>query len=113
MLARALDPLGVVEMASDGMDALKKLESRDYDLVLLDLHMPKVDGFMILRSLRETERSKDTPVLVITADVAFEARDEAMRLGATQAISKPFSPVAVRKLAQEHLAKGRADTATS
>lgn len=100
LLARALGTLGSVEMATDGVDALKRIEERRYDLVLLDLHMPKIDGFMTLRSLRENAHNADTPVLVITADVAFEAREEALRLGATQAISKPFSPSAVRTLAE-------------
>ena len=61
------------------------------DLVMLDLHMPKVDGFAVLKQLRESEPAGEfLPVLVLTGDNSSEIRSQALKAGATDFLGKPI-----------------------
>jgi len=62
------------------------------DLIVLDLMMPEVDGFEMLRRLKEDEETKDIPVVVCTVRSDPEDRAEALRLGASRYLTKPFEP---------------------
>jgi DNA-binding response OmpR family regulator len=73
--------------ARDGEQAIAELGAGQFDLLLLDLHMPRVDGFTVLRSLQDQER-KDMKVIVLTADDAV--REETMALGADAFLTKPL-----------------------
>jgi DNA-binding response OmpR family regulator len=73
--------------ARDGEQAIAELGAGQFDLLLLDLHMPRVDGFTVLRSLQDQER-KDLKVIVLTADDAV--REETMALGADAFLTKPL-----------------------
>ncbi len=77
-----------VELAATGGEGLKKLESRGYDLVLLDLMMPDMSGMDVLRLLRE--RDRDTPVFMITAYGSVDVAVEALKSGANDYFSKPW-----------------------
>lgn len=90
MYSRLLRPLGDVEQASDGGAALKLLSVRKYDVILLDLHMPVIDGFTVLGVL-ETKQgpNRDTPVYVITADTTEQARAQTFARGAVCFLTKP------------------------
>src|SRR6185369_5396227 len=61
-----------VDVAGDGQRALEMAQARQYDLVLMDLHMPVLDGFGAARALREMEAYRDTPIIALTADVFGE-----------------------------------------
>src|SRR2546422_6342528 len=75
----------------DGVSALKAIEARPPDIVLLDLHMPRLDGFGVLRRFSSTIAPDDfLPVLVLTADVDRDARTRALMSGATDFLTKPF-----------------------
>ncbi len=80
--------------ATNGEEALEKLkEGIKPDLMLLDIMMPKMDGFTVLKKLKENDEWKDIPVIVLTAKGGEDDERTALSLGATQVMTKPFSPV--------------------
>ncbi len=100
----ALATLGAeIAVAEDGEQALERLERQEFDLVLLDLKMPHVDGLETLRRLRD--RDDDTPVVIVTAHGDVPHAVEAMKLGAIDFLSKPLSPTVLRQVAAEVLAR--------
>ncbi|WP_374574176.1 ATP-binding protein [Phenylobacterium sp.] len=84
----------VVETADDGIYALEMLRDRDYDLVLMDVHMPRMDGVETLRRIREGEAgvARDLPVVALTADAMAGEDKRLMRLGFDAVQAKPISP---------------------
>jgi len=87
-LARALRREGyAVDTAADGEEGLYKASSTDYDAILLDLQIPKLDGWTLLSRLREV---RSTPVLVLTARDALEDRVRGLDGGADDYLVKPF-----------------------
>jgi two-component system chemotaxis response regulator CheY len=83
--------LGLVLEAGDGKEALKLLEGQDVSLVLSDINMPNMDGLELLRTLRESPRWRDLPVVMITTEGGQARVQEAIELGATSYVRKPFS----------------------
>lgn len=80
-----------VETAGDGVEALEKIRERQPDLVLLDLEMPRMDGFELLRALRADPATLRLPVLVVTGREDVAAIDRAFEAGATSFVSKPIN----------------------
>lgn len=78
-----------VEMAGDGEEALERIAVEPYDLVILDVMLPKKDGFAVLQELRLD--GLQTPVLMLTARDAIEDRVKGLDLGADDYLHKPFS----------------------
>ena len=65
----ALKSMGIeVVTASDGMDALEKLTSEKFDIVITDLNMPYVDGYELISSIREIEYYKDVPIIILSSE---------------------------------------------
>lgn len=79
----------VVDLAQDGAIAINYLDRLDYDLMILDLMLPKVDGMSVLSQLRD--RGSQTPVLILTARDAIEYRIQGLDTGADDYLVKPFS----------------------
>ena len=77
-----------ITFAMDGMDTLAKLGKERFDVVLLDIKMPKLDGLEVLKQLRGT--SIHPPVLMLTAYQSVELAKEAVKLGALDYLPKPF-----------------------
>lgn len=77
-----------VESAADGPTALAKAQETHYDIMLLDVKMPRMDGITVLKKLRES--NADTAVVVMTAHGAIQDAVEAMKLGAHDYLLKPF-----------------------
>ena len=77
-----------VELAASAGEGLRKVESRDYDLVLLDLMLPDRSGMEVLREVRE--RDRDTPIFLITAYGSIPVAVEALKAGASDYFSKPW-----------------------
>jgi len=90
LIRRYLQALGctLVE-AVDGEDALIKVAELNPDLVVLDVEMPKKDGFEVCRSLKSWEETRNIPVLMVTALTAVESRIKAIESGADEFLSKP------------------------
>lgn len=78
-----------VDLASNGEEGLLKALDKDYDLILLDIMMPFMDGFEMLKNLR---KKKDTRVYFLTAKTMDEDLVNAYKIGADDFIAKPFSP---------------------
>ena len=96
LLSAMLDSLGhEVEMAEGGVEALAKL-ALDIDLVLLDVMMPGMDGFEVVRRMREEQESKDVPIVIVTAMDEKADRLRAVEEGANDFISKPVDLTELR-----------------
>ncbi len=93
-----------VDAAADGEEALYKLDCQSYDLAILDIMMPKVDGLTVLRTLRQ--KGRDLPVMMLTARAEIDDRVTGLDAGANDYLVKPFA-------AKELLARIRAITHTS
>jgi class 3 adenylate cyclase len=97
MLARRLTRQGYqVEAASDGRSALATLGTTAVDLVLLDVLMPKMDGYEVLQRLKADARLRDIPVLMISALDEIASVVRCIELGAEDYLSKPFDPILLR-----------------
>jgi DNA-binding response OmpR family regulator len=82
-----------VSIAYDGQEALDFINGEDkLDLVLLDLMMPRLSGLDVLRQVREQEKFKSLPCIILTAGGDAKHERDALALGATQFLTKPFSP---------------------
>lgn len=82
-----------VSLAYDGQEALDLInDGEPVDLALLDLMMPKLSGLDVLRRIREQERFKSLPCIILTAGGDARHERDALSLGATQFLTKPFSP---------------------
>jgi DNA-binding response OmpR family regulator len=92
-----------VREASDGGAALRELADKDFDLAILDMRMPEMDGLELLESMRE--RNIQTPVVIITAygDIPHAVR--AMKLGAIDFLEKPLTPEVLRSTVGEILGR--------
>ncbi|MCX7823082.1 MAG: sigma-54 dependent transcriptional regulator [Syntrophobacterales bacterium] len=92
-----------VDPASSGMEALKRLKEKEYDLIFLDIKMPDMSGIEVLKNLKES--SPNSLVVMITAYGSVETAVEAMKLGASDYLMKPFEPehlvLLVEKLLQQ------------
>jgi CheY-like chemotaxis protein len=80
-----------VAVGEDGVEALKAIQAEDFDVVLLDLEMPKMDGFEVLARLRADERTRRLPVVVVTGREDVAAIDRAFQAGATSFLAKPIN----------------------
>lgn len=94
-----------VDPAYDGKDALAKASAKEYDLVLMDIQMPLLDGLSACRQLRATERYRETPFIVLTARTRQDDMTEAFEAGFTDYIRKPFALPQVRARVRSWLAR--------
>lgn len=107
-LARSLESLELeTDNAGNGEEALAKLKEKEYDLILLDLRMPGMDGMEVLRNIREIH--PDIHVIIITAYGTIESAVEAMKLGAVDFIQKPFAPMEIRELVSRVMEREKLD----
>ncbi len=81
----------VVE-AVDGQDAWEKASSRNFDLVLTDQNMPRMDGISLVKKLRENPKFKATPILILTTESSDTMKQAGRAAGATGWLVKPFDP---------------------
>jgi CheY-like chemotaxis protein len=80
-----------VTTAGGGNEALKVLAQEGFDLILLDVMMPEVDGFTVCRKIKDDPRLKEIPVIFLTAKGGGEALAEGFESGAVMYINKPFT----------------------
>jgi len=91
-----------VEVANDGQTGLEKSLSEDYDLIILDLMLPEVDGFEICRQVRA---EKNTPIIMVSAKKDDIDKIRGLGLGADDYITKPFSPSELVARVKAHMAR--------
>jgi signal transduction histidine kinase/DNA-binding response OmpR family regulator/ligand-binding sensor domain-containing protein len=81
-------------IANNGREALELVKGKEFDLILMDLQMPEMDGYEATRFIRSMDDNyfKDVPIIALTASVASQAKDKVIQKGMTDYIPKPFSP---------------------
>ncbi|MCX4312765.1 MAG: response regulator transcription factor [Clostridia bacterium] len=77
------------DFAADGMDAVKKAKETDYDMIIMDAMMPKLDGFSATKEIR---KNKQTPIIMLSARVEEYDKLHAFEMGVDDYVTKPFSP---------------------
>ena len=113
MFARALQEKGEIDQAANGADALRLLGAKKYSVMLLDLHMPVVDGYVILQTLAtKPGPNRETPIYIITADVSDQARIRALRRHAVFFLTKPVPIATLVALVDSTLRKSAQRAAT-
>ncbi|MBI2916530.1 MAG: response regulator [Chloroflexi bacterium] len=95
----------VVMQAKDGEEALRMAEEQVPDVILLDVNMPRLNGFEVLRKVRQSGKLKKTRVIMVTARSDEADRNLGMQLGANAYLSKPFSPLALLDLISKLLSE--------
>lgn len=89
--SRLLERHGLdVVLAKDGMDAISKLQEVKPDIMLLDIEMPRMDGFEVASQVRHSDRLKDLPIIMITSRTGEKHRNRALSLGVNKYMGKPF-----------------------
>jgi signal transduction histidine kinase len=97
MLLRRLQRQGyVVEAAPDGAEALRMLDERAFDLVLLDILMPEIDGYQVLERLKANPDLRHIPVIMISALHEMDSVIRCIEIGAEDYLPKPFNPVLLK-----------------
>jgi adenylate cyclase len=97
LLSRYLERLGhTVRAAPDGRQALEMIDSGAFDLVLLDIMMPELNGYQVLQHLKHSPTWRDLPVIMISALDEMDSVVHCIELGAADYLSKPFNPVLLR-----------------
>ena len=86
-----------VERISSGIEALQRLSTEDFDLVVTDVNMPDLSGLELIRFIKQSERLRHLPVVVISTDATAQDRARALALGAAAYLAKPFTPAQLRQ----------------
>ena len=84
-------PLGKIEEAGDGTEAVEILKNRTFGLILSDINMPQMDGLQLLTRIKEMPHLKRVPVIMITTEGGHGKVMEAVQLGAAGYVRKPFT----------------------
>lgn len=101
MLSRQFETLGVaVDFAENGIEALEKIDTTNYRLVLSDLHMPRMDGYGLIKEIRTKDSLSGVhlPVILLTADIQMSGYRSYMPLGFDECLLKPISLGALRQM---------------
>jgi sigma-B regulation protein RsbU (phosphoserine phosphatase) len=102
-----LEGYSSVETAQDGEKAIARLQTAKFDLVLLDVMMPKVDGYQVLTWIKDQPRLRDLPVIMISALNEMNSVIRCIELGAVDYLLKPFNPVLLKARLGSTLEKKR------
>lgn len=94
LVSFTLEVLGEYELtiAADGIEGLAAFEAGEFDLILSDIDMPRMDGLTLVRKIRETEKGKTIPIVMLTAKETDSDKLKAREAGANGYLIKPFEP---------------------
>lgn len=93
----------LIQAALSGKMALKIIEKRQPDLILLDVMMPEMDGYQVCQQLKSQDSTKDIPIIFLTAKVQEDDETKGLALGAVDYITKPISPAILKERVKNHL----------
>ncbi|MEA3513655.1 MAG: diguanylate cyclase [Campylobacterota bacterium] len=102
ILVELLDAYDVIDAIS-GKDALEIVGEEKIDLILLDIMMPEMDGYEVCRRIKENKKTKDIPVIFITAKTDEDSIEKAFNVGGIDYVSKPFKPKELLARVKTHL----------
>lgn len=91
--------------AGDGEEAEARVRNEAVDMVILDVIMPKKNGFQVCRDLRMDQRFKDLPIIMLTSKDQESDKVWGLKQGATEYITKPFTPIDLLVAVKKHLKK--------
>lgn len=94
-------------LASNGREALEKIESRTFDGVLMDIQMPEMDGYEATKRLRGDARYRDMVIIAMTANAMAGDRERALEAGMNDYVAKPIDPDELFKVLQQWIGKGK------
>lgn len=97
VLGQAEAPVSQAFEATDGVEALEVLKTQNIGLILSDINMPNMDGLELLSRVRAEEEWRDVPFVMITTEGSDRKVVEAMQLGASAYVRKPFTPCQIRE----------------
>ncbi|MBL1243851.1 MAG: response regulator [Sulfurimonas sp.] len=89
--------------ALNAKQAIEIIKTKRFDLMLLDVMMPEIDGFTLAKMVKNTSAIKDTPIIFLTAKVDIESVEEGFNLGAVDYVTKPFHPIELKSRVANHL----------
>jgi len=94
IICNTLNNIGYTQVteAEDGMDALKKMKETQFDAIMTDWNMPRMNGLELVKSARAMDRYKDTPIVMITTEGGKREVITAIKEGVNNYIVKPFTP---------------------
>ncbi|MEO0900083.1 MAG: response regulator [Bacteroidota bacterium] len=96
---RMLEKLGIkVELAKNGVEAIEHIEQDSFDLVLMDVQMPEMDGLTATRLLRKQIPKESLPIIALTANAMREDRDRCLQAGMNDYLAKPFKPLDLKDI---------------
>jgi len=108
MLSRRLKRQGYdIEVAEDGIVALEAMRNKTFDLVLLDVMMPRMNGYEVLEAVRQDTSIVGVPIIMISAVDDLDSVVKCIELGAEDYLFKPFNPVLLKARVQASLEKSR------
>ena len=106
LFTRRLERQGYqVTVAVDGLQALEILDQADFDLVLLDIMLPVMNGYQVLEHLKADESLSRIPVIIATSLDEADGKARCMALGAEDYLTKPFNPVVLKSRISDCLAR--------
>lgn len=94
-----------VTEAVDGLDGISKLNAGQFDLIVTDLNMPRMDGLTMIRELRKMPAHMGVPVIFLTTESDNELKQQAKAAGATGWLTKPFDPESLVKIVRKVLGR--------
>ena len=97
VLGQANVPISQVFEAGDGVEALEVLKSQSIGLILSDINMPNMDGLQLLSQVRAVDQWKNVPFVMITTEGSHSKVLEAVQLGASGYVRKPFTPDQIKE----------------
>lgn len=94
MIVACLRPLAATDFthAASGLEAIEKLSLKPFDLVVLDLNMPDINGFEVVEFVRSQDQLRTLPIIVVTTRGDEGSRSRALESGASRFMTKPFAP---------------------
>ncbi len=102
-ITKLLDKKGIkYVLAHNGVEAVRAASTKVFDIILMDLHMPEMDGYQATRSIKLKGKNVDTPVVALTASTMLTQKEEAFNAGMEDFLSKPFSPTQLFLLLEKY-----------
>jgi len=92
--------------ASSGFEALRILPRQTFDLIITDINMPDINGLELIKFIKENDKYRDTPLIIISTESSQRDRERGLALGANAYLVKPFEPSVLKETVSRYLIKG-------
>jgi two-component system chemotaxis response regulator CheY len=92
-----------VTEAKSGFEALKELPRKTFSIIITDINMPDINGLELIRFIRDNDRYKKTPLIIVSTESSQRDRERGLALGANSYLVKPFTPSALKETVERYL----------